>query len=281
MEQSNIVKPPNKQASKHSYGKYFLICAILGGLNSNYGDSLFKANSLSHSMAVTVAIIFAVVEIALSTGTMYFLVLWIMDLIRRRGKIDRPENKKAKLIVNIIFGVILLMMLVSVGLTMYRSSGKSNTQLTQEQSTFISAVTQKSHDFTIESDKVKVATQAFIDILNAEQLSGMHDALQNLVYATADLQPKINELKVFSEESRKVFTTEKDRRVADLYARAIDVRDRDNKKLSELATFGLTIDWSDPKESEISRWQELAEELSAIEKELQATQAEFQAAIQA
>ena len=45
------------------------------------------------------------------------------------------------------------------------------------------------------------------------------------------------------------------------------------------AKFGLTIDWSNPTEAEMTKWQKLAEELSVIEKELQNTQTEFQAAI--
>ena len=112
-----------------------------------------------------------------------------------------------------------------------------------------------------------------------QEWSKMQTTLKEVVSATTANQPKIDELKKFIAESKTVFTGENDQKIAVLYARAIDVRDRDNRKLNELAKFGLTIDWNNPTEAEMTKWQELAEELSVIEKELQATQAEFQAAI--
>lgn|GEM_PF-4604159 len=77
-----------------------------------------------------------------------------------------------------------------------------------------------------------------------------------------------------------IFSSDKEKEVATLYAKALDVRDRHNKKLIELATFGLKIDWNNPDETQINKWTEFADELSMIEKEVQAIQTEFQAAFQ-
>jgi amino acid transporter len=259
---------------KLSNGMLFLVFIVLSGILNTYEQGI-KPYSLSMSMALSIAVI----RIILDTGAPYFLTLWIIDLIRKRGKIERPENKKVKLIVNIIFAIIGLMMIYSVFL-MYTAK-PSSTEIDSKQTSFISLMLEKNKEFSNENDKVKTATQSFLDVINNENWTKMHDTLGNLLNAAQALQPKIEEMKVFAQQSSNLFSGEKDKQASALYTKVIDVRDRYNKKVIELATFGLTIDWKNPTETQITKWTQLADELGTIENEVKNIQAELQNAIQA
>ncbi|MEI6281087.1 MAG: hypothetical protein WCP17_03790 [bacterium] len=277
MDSKDLENKPEEKSFRvstkgYSYGKWLLVFMLLGGIYNTYEQGI-KPHSLSAGMAFFTTGI----RIILDTGVLYFLTLWIIDLIRRRGKVERPENKKTKMIVNIIFGIIFLMMIGSVVMSVSKSSP---TKISPEQTSFINTLLEKNKEFSTESDGVKVATQSFLDVITNKEFSKMHGALKNLLTATQALQPKIDEMKNFSQQSTALFTGEKDKQVADIYARAIDVRDRDNKKLTELATFGLTIDWENPTEAQITKWTQLADELGTIENEIKTTQAELQNALQ-
>lgn len=93
------LESPEKQ-KKHSYGKDLLISLLLVALYSN--------TSFSTNFFLTL------VRNILNIGFLYFLTLWIVDLIRRRGKIERPENKKIRMIINITFTIIFLLNIASL-----------------------------------------------------------------------------------------------------------------------------------------------------------------------
>lgn len=275
MDSKNLENKPRVfsiSAGKYSYWKWLIVFVLLNGIFSTYEQSI-KPHSLSASMSFFVAGISFVLEM----GAMYFLTLWIIDLIRRRGKVERPENKKTKLIVNIIFAIIFLMMLSTVVMSVSKSSPAANSQ----QDSFMSTLLEKNKEFSSESNEVKIATQAFLDVLGNKELGEMHGALANLLNATQALQPKIDELKIFSQQSIALSSGEQEKQASILYAKAVDVRDRDNQKLTELATFGLTIDWGNLTNAQITKWTQLASELGTIENEMKSTQTELQNALQA
>jgi len=113
MEQEKI------EVKKHSYGKYLIIFMFLATIFSS-----LEQNIKLLFFSTPVVFFIALVRIVLDTSVLYFLVLWIVDLIRRRGKIVRPENKKVKLMINIIFAVIFLGMVVSVLMVSFKSATK-------------------------------------------------------------------------------------------------------------------------------------------------------------
>jgi predicted PurR-regulated permease PerM len=67
----------------------------------------------SYSLSPLSAFFMTFVQIILSAGMLYFLILWIIDLVRRRGGINRPENKKIRLAISIIFIFLVLMITIS------------------------------------------------------------------------------------------------------------------------------------------------------------------------
>jgi hypothetical protein len=100
------------EIKRYYYGKYFFVFFIFTGMYQ-----MFTKNIAPHSLSAPVAFFVAFLEVILDVGVLYFLVLWIMDAIRRRGDVERKENRKAKLAVNIIFAVILIGIIGSILLT--------------------------------------------------------------------------------------------------------------------------------------------------------------------
>ena len=266
MEQEKI----EVKSHKHSYGKYLLIFAFLSVIFSSVEQSIKL-----HSLSVFSAFFITFVGIILSTSVTYFLVLWIADLIRRRGGIDRLENKKVRMVINIVFIVMFLGIINSVLMVVKKSP---SAEFNFEQTSFTNELFEKNKNFSDENGNVDIATQSLLDIFNNQEQSKIHGALQNLLSTTQALQPKIDELKNFTQQNATIFSDEKE--IATLYSKAIDDRDRYNKKLIELAKFGLKIDWNNPDEAQVNKWAELADELSITEKEVQTTQTELQAAFQ-
>ncbi len=111
MEQEEIQS--QSKSNKHSYGEYLLIFLFLNVVFSSLKITIGRI-LLSVFSASILAFFITAVQIVLDMGVWYFFVLWIADLIRRRGKIERPENKKVKLIINIIFAVMFLGAIISV-----------------------------------------------------------------------------------------------------------------------------------------------------------------------
>lgn len=273
MSLENSEKQEEKnQAKKYSYGKYLLVFMLLAGVFNSV-----EQNIKPHSLSAFSAFFITAFRIILDTGVLYFLVLWIVDLIRRRGKIERPENKKARLIINIIFAIIFLSMVASVLMVSFKSTSN---ELNPQQSSFLSKLNEKNQEFIILNNEAKTATQSLLDILNAQEWTKMKGALQKVLSATQALQPKIDEMRAFAEENSQMFKNDQEKQAAIFYTKAMEIRDRHNKKLIELLTLGLRIDWNNPDEAELNQWTKVAGELSEIEKEVQATQSEFQKVFQ-
>ena len=249
---------------------------LLGGFFTIYGDRIPP-----HSLSTIVGIVVFTLRLVLDTGLMYFFVLWIADVIRRKRKTGKPESKKFRLIVNIIFSVIFLIMFV----TLLQSALKTQkaSELTPQETSFMTEFQEKTGTFVIKSDELKVAMQGFMDVLKSEDMSKMHQALQSVQNTSLALQPEIDNQKVFVEQNWNLFkeSNEKKKQFIEGYAKAIDVRDRHNRKLTDLVTYGLKIDWNNPTKTQMEEWTRIADELAVIEKELQTTQSEFQALVQA
>jgi len=109
MSSEDLEKQETKNISKkHKHGSYLLICFALSFLTN-----MAEQNIQPHSLSMFSAFFLTVFRAALGGGMLYFLILWIMDLIRCRGGIERPENKIVKLILTIIFVIGFLMIAIS------------------------------------------------------------------------------------------------------------------------------------------------------------------------
>ena len=273
MPLENLEKQEEKnQAKKWGYGKYLLVFMLLAGVFNSV-----EQNIKPHSLSAFSAFFITAFRIILDTGVLYFLVLWIVDLIRRRGKIERPENKKVRLIINIIFAIIFLSMVTSVLMVSFKSTSN---ELNPQQSSFLSKLNEKNQEFIILNNEAKSATQSLLNILNAQEWTKMKGVLQKVLSATQALQPKIDEMRAFVGENSQMFKNDQEKQAATFYTKAMEIRDRHNKKLIELLNIGLQIDWNNPSEAQLNQWTKVAGELSEIEKEVQATQSEFQKVLQ-
>lgn len=131
---------------KYGYGSYLIISILLSAIFSSYGKTIPP-----HSLTSGFAMLLSFTKVILDIAPSYFFVFWIMDLIRKRGKVERPKNTKARLILNIIFGLIPLMIISSI-FTASRPSAETNPQ----QTTFLNGLNQKMETFTAQNEKVKL-----------------------------------------------------------------------------------------------------------------------------
>lgn len=273
----NIMEPQaandtvSQKNKKHVNGKYFLLLLLFSAIYSS-----FEKNIAAQSLSTFSAFFVTLFRVALDAGILYFFVLWIVDLIRYRGGVARPENKKVRMIINIVFIILFLFIIVPLLLV---TKNTPSAGLSAEQSTYVNQMLGKIQEFTNESSGVKVASQSLVDVLNKKEWSEMNNVLQNLLITTQALQPKIDELKKFIQENSVVYTSEKEKEVFSYFAEMIDVRDRHNKKLSEIASYGLKIDWNNPDGEQINKWSVLFQELGVIEKELQTAQLKLQTGV--
>jgi len=142
----------------YGYGKWLLVFMILSII-----FSLYEKGIKPHSLSALMSFFITMISIVLSTGVFYFLTLWIMKLIRHRGKIKRPESKKAKRIVNIIFAILLLMMFLSVIITILKvSSTKTLLKEVPEKSSIPlkPKINNQDTSLLIEQCKAKAKTEA-------------------------------------------------------------------------------------------------------------------------
>jgi len=256
-----------KTTRKHSYGKYFLVLLLLSGIYQ-----MSTKNIVPHSLSAPVAFFVAFLEVVLDVGVLYFLVLWIIDMIRRRGGVEREENKKAKFIVNIIFAIIVIGIVGSIALTLINTSSN---KLTVEQSAFLDEFYQEQQKLVVLNNKQKTIS---LELANIEDSQEMKIILSNLLSVTQEIQDQIDELKSLVDKNTNIFESGKEKSALTTFSQSIDLRERHNKKLIELATLGLEIDWDNPSESQINKWTEIAEELVVIETEIQAKRLDFQKA---
>ncbi|MDD5145766.1 MAG: hypothetical protein PHF44_02905 [Candidatus Pacebacteria bacterium] len=100
----------NNQRKNNSYGKKILIFVVLYLISNAIikNNSFIKPHSLSAPAAFFYALFVSTISVILSFGIVYFVVLAIIDSIGKRGGIERPENKKVRLIVNIIFAILIV-----------------------------------------------------------------------------------------------------------------------------------------------------------------------------
>ncbi|HLD61732.1 MAG TPA: hypothetical protein VI998_02040 [Patescibacteria group bacterium] len=118
---------PENKPTKRFYGKYslwFLVFAVVWRLIFEQiflKGQIIQPHSLSTALSTFLAILLPLIGSMLDFAVLYFLILWIADLIRRRGGIERSENKKVKLVINIIFASIFLLMIIALILNSFKS----------------------------------------------------------------------------------------------------------------------------------------------------------------
>lgn len=115
-EEKEKIEERLKTSSEHWYGAYLIIFFMLSA-----GYTTAVQNIPNHSFSFFPALLVGVLGGGLELGIVYFLILWIVDLTRRRGGIDRPENKKVRLVINIIFAVALTLVIASSFMVLLRS----------------------------------------------------------------------------------------------------------------------------------------------------------------
>lgn len=277
MDSNDLEKKEVKSFSipvkKYGNGSYLIISILLTVI-----FNMFEKSTNVQGLPTFAIVIFYVLPMILSMGSLYFLVLWITDLIRRKSKKLKPENKKLKLIVGIIFLIIFLGWFVS-----YISSTLRTLKTKEVETSLASKLLDASSGFQVKSDAQKNAMQDFLNVVQSKDMSKMNSALHNLLDASVALQPEIDNQKIFIEQNLNTFSKDSNnKKVLDAYSKAIDVRDRHNKKIIELANYGLNFwfDWNNPTKTQLEGWAKLSNELSIIEKEIQVTQSEFQTLIQ-
>jgi len=276
MEQKNLEQKNLKSfripSKKYGNGSYLIIFILLTVILN-----MFERSTNIQGLPTFAIVIFYALPMILSMGSLYFLVLWIADLIRRKSKKLKPENKKLKLIVGIIFLIIFLGWFVS-----YISSTLKTLKTREVETSLASKLLDASSGFQVKSDAQKNAMQDFLNVVQSNDMSKMNGSLRNLLDASVALQPEIDNQKIFIEQNLNTFSKDSNnKKVLDAYAKAIDVRDRHNKKIIELARYGtFWINWNEPDEKYLEGWTKLSNELAVIEQELQTTQSEFQALIQ-
>ena len=260
---------PTKKYGNGSYSIIFMLLTVI--------FNMIEKSTNVQGLPVFVIVIFYALPMILSMGFLYFLILWIADLIRRKSKKLKPENKKLKLIVGIIFLIIFLSWFVS-----YVSSTLKTVKTKEVETSFASKLMEASSGFQVKSDAQKNAMQDFLNVVQSKDMSKMNGTLHNLLDASVALQPEIDNQKIFIEQNLDTFGKDnKNKKVIDAYAKATDVRDRHNKKIIELARYGtFWINWNNPDEKYIEGWTKLSDELAVIEQEMQTKQSEFQALIQ-
>jgi len=260
-ENSNETEIGN-QPKKHSYGKYLLVFVLLIGIFSVFKENI-EPRSLSGPLS---SFIFLFVQPVLDIGLVYFLVLWIADLIRRRKGVERPENKKIKLWINIIFGILLILFVALFVISLFESS---STELTPEQAIFQNQLLDKNQEIDSFNNEIRAASQSLVNVLNNQEWQKMPSTLQNLLNAAQALQPRLDEYKVFIQQNSDLLKSDQEKTASSFSIKMLDIRDRHNRKLIEIAKLGLTIDWSNPDETKGNQLMVLINELSKIEKEMQ------------
>ena len=243
---------------KNHYGKYFLVFFILIYIYQNILKTITP-----HSLSSLQAFIVLAFSAFLSGAMLYFFLLWIMDLIRRRGGVERKENKKVKLVVGIIFAIIFLINIASIRTVLFNTSSN---KLDTEQTVLLDEFLQKQQELVVLNNKQKTIS---LDLANVEDSQQMKTVLSDLLFTTQEIQIKVDELKFLVEKDADIFKSENEKNAYTVFRQSIDVRDRHTKKLIELATLGLRIDWDNPNETQIDKWTKIAQELVEIETEFQ------------
>src|ERR1035437_2495514 len=105
-EKSFRISPEKKYGYGQLTGVFLLLMVVFNMFSEKW-----------YSLGTFMIFLTAIIEQVLAAMFFYFLVLWIMKLVRNRGKIERPENKKTKKIITIIFIVLLLGTMISTGLS--------------------------------------------------------------------------------------------------------------------------------------------------------------------
>lgn len=94
-------------AKEHSYGMYFLASLIVKSITQAIVRSYVPHSFLELTFVMILA---GIADLA----PLYFLAHWFVDLIRRRGNIDRPENTIARGVINVVFALISFVVILAI-----------------------------------------------------------------------------------------------------------------------------------------------------------------------
>lgn len=136
-------------------------------------------------------------------------------------------------------------------------------------------------EFSTESIRVDAAAKVVASLSAEKNVGKMVGALNELLNATNAYQSTIDKITLLSKHgiSLDIANNEKEKQAENAFFRILEVENRYNKKLNEIATFGLTIDWEFKRLGEASKLREMAiefRELQVIANERDSIKAEIQ-----
>lgn len=249
---------------KTRYGKFSLICLIITIIFYFFAP---KFKSIFYSGYIASAIIFVMTVVALLG--FYFFLLWIVELVNRRGKVERSPNKKAKIIINIIFVGIFL--LISISAIVNWTSG----ELTPQQLGVVMELSGKNNDFNTANEKVKTVAQSLEHVMASKDWGRTKTVLQELMLANQEFQSKIPEMRSVAEKYQQLFNNKNDREWAAFYLNILEEREKYCRKINEFTNIGLQIDWSNPDKERINQMLEVYNELSKIYNDIKILENEY------
>lgn len=299
-------KAKKKKIKKSNYGKYLLILIGLAG-TFQFAQQFIAPHSLSPLLALSIIGL----SIIFDAAVVCFLVLWIMNLIKRRGgakqkenknkkerekkkekekkneeakkreeakrkeEVKKKKNKKVKPAISVIFSVLTVVFLIGIAAVFFINNS-SNKPVADEQTDLLNKFLQEQEELAVLNDKIKMIRYGLV---SAESDRQLNEKMNNLLSTAQKLQTKIDYLKLFIEKNSATFQNEGEKRAIAILRQVINLQDQHNKKLIELTELGLKINFGDSNETERKKSIEIASDLSFIEMAIQVMQTDLQSAL--
>lgn len=198
-------------------------------------------------------------------------ILYIKKFIKDIYKI---KNNKGRCTSTIIWVVFLIGIVVSLGFLKLVSTQEEKVDLKQK--TLVNIIYDKFSAFSYENNQIKNTKQSFVEVIKNKKFSKTNEVLTKLLNEAQAIQPKIDELKVISQNDVNTSKPGKFKNIFKSYLKAANLQDKDNKKMTEMIKLGLTMNWKNPTQEQTNSWKVLAIELGAIESEIKIVQVEIQ-----
>lgn len=189
---------------------------------------------------------------------------------------DLFEIKKNKGIntTTIIWIVLLIGTVASLGTLKLVSDYVE--KIDSKQISLVNTIYDKFYAFSTENNKIKNTKQSFVEVIKNKKFNKTHEVLNKLLNEAIEIQPKIDELKILTQNNINISKRENYKAIFRSYLKAANLQYKDNKKLIEMITLGLTMNWKNPTQEQMNSWRVLASELGYIENEIKTVQLEIQ-----
>ena len=186
----------------------------------------------------------------------------------------KTKNNEGRNTSTIIWAIILIGIVVSLGTLKLVSIYLE--KVNSRQISLINAINGKFNEFSIENVQIIDTKQSFIEVIKYKKFNKTNEVLSKLLNEAQAIRPRIDSLKILVQQDINISKKVRNENIFNDYSRAIDLLDRENKKLIEMITLGLTMNWKNPTEAQTTKWKSLATELGSIENEVKNTHIEIQ-----